>query len=172
MVRPERIELPTSWFVAKHSIQLSYGRVSTQSSVRFVELYRNQNVSPNSGIPLITKYDHQNNCQNLRAAFDRIARIFSPLKCRTGRREYDSTSAIAEQRKSFRFQRKTYPLASLRFTYCQRFRCGMQHALARSDEVARNGAFGKILRPEVFPNAPCILASLRRAPSRFVTLPR
>jgi hypothetical protein len=40
-------------------------------SVRFVELYRNQNVSPNSGIPLITKYDHQNNCQNLRAAFDR-----------------------------------------------------------------------------------------------------
>jgi len=22
------------------------------------------------------------------------------------------------------------------------------------DEVARNGAFGKILRPEVFPNAP------------------
>ena len=27
VVRPERIELPTSWFVAKHSIQLSYGRV-------------------------------------------------------------------------------------------------------------------------------------------------
>jgi hypothetical protein len=27
MVRPERIELPTSWFVAKHSIQLSYGRI-------------------------------------------------------------------------------------------------------------------------------------------------
>ena len=27
VVRPERIELPTSWFVAKHSIQLSYGRI-------------------------------------------------------------------------------------------------------------------------------------------------
>jgi hypothetical protein len=26
-VRPERIELPTSWFVAMHSIQLSYGRI-------------------------------------------------------------------------------------------------------------------------------------------------
>lgn len=26
MVRPERIELPTSWFVAMRSIQLSYGR--------------------------------------------------------------------------------------------------------------------------------------------------
>ena len=27
MARPERFELPTSWFVARHSIQLSYGRV-------------------------------------------------------------------------------------------------------------------------------------------------
>jgi hypothetical protein len=26
--------------------------------------------------------------------------------------------------------------------------------LLRTDEVARNGAFGKILRPEVFPDAP------------------
>ncbi len=28
MARPERFELPTSWFVAKYSIQLSYGRVA------------------------------------------------------------------------------------------------------------------------------------------------
>ena len=26
--RPERFELPTAWFVARYSIQLSYGRVS------------------------------------------------------------------------------------------------------------------------------------------------
>ena len=26
MVRPERFERPTPWFVAKYSIQLSYGR--------------------------------------------------------------------------------------------------------------------------------------------------
>ena len=26
MVRPERVELPTYWFVASRSIQLSYGR--------------------------------------------------------------------------------------------------------------------------------------------------
>ena len=26
MARPERFELPTSWFVAMHSIQLSYER--------------------------------------------------------------------------------------------------------------------------------------------------
>jgi hypothetical protein len=28
LARPERFELPTSWFVARHSIQLSYGRVA------------------------------------------------------------------------------------------------------------------------------------------------
>ena len=27
LARPERFELPTFWFVASHSIQLSYGRV-------------------------------------------------------------------------------------------------------------------------------------------------
>ena len=28
MVRPERVELPTFWFVARRSIQLSYGRTA------------------------------------------------------------------------------------------------------------------------------------------------
>ena len=27
LARPERFELPTPWFVARYSIQLSYGRV-------------------------------------------------------------------------------------------------------------------------------------------------
>ena len=27
LVRPERFERPTPWFVAKYSIQLSYGRI-------------------------------------------------------------------------------------------------------------------------------------------------
>ena len=29
MARPERFELPTTWFEARYSIQLSYGRVGT-----------------------------------------------------------------------------------------------------------------------------------------------
>ena len=28
LARPERFELPTTWFVARYSIQLSYGRVA------------------------------------------------------------------------------------------------------------------------------------------------
>ena len=32
MVRPERFELPTLWFVAKCSIQLSYGRGKQQAA--------------------------------------------------------------------------------------------------------------------------------------------
>ena len=32
MARPERFELPTKWFEATYSIQLSYGRVSTSET--------------------------------------------------------------------------------------------------------------------------------------------
>jgi len=43
-----------------------------------------------------------------------------------------------------------------------------------ADEVARNGAFGKSLRPEVFPNAPCnsVLKAEVGAPFGFSALPR
>ena len=38
MVRPERFELPTYWFVARRSIQLSYGRTRVASSETKVRL--------------------------------------------------------------------------------------------------------------------------------------
>jgi hypothetical protein len=34
MARPERFELPTLWFEARCSIQLSYGRVGSNSTVK------------------------------------------------------------------------------------------------------------------------------------------
>src|SRR5205085_7411673 len=36
LARPERFELPTPWFVARYSIQLSYGRASVDYSGRGV----------------------------------------------------------------------------------------------------------------------------------------
>jgi hypothetical protein len=34
MVRPERFELPASWFVARRSIQLSYGRIGKRKGLK------------------------------------------------------------------------------------------------------------------------------------------
>ena len=42
MARPERFELPTAWFVARYSIQLSYGR-DEQSAAAKYSLFRQQN---------------------------------------------------------------------------------------------------------------------------------
>ncbi len=36
MARPERFELPTNWFEASYSIQLSYGRVEEGGLYRFL----------------------------------------------------------------------------------------------------------------------------------------
>ena len=35
MARPERVELPTFWFVARRSIQLSYGRAALKESLEY-----------------------------------------------------------------------------------------------------------------------------------------
>ena len=37
MARPERFELPTTWFVARYSIQLSYGRLDRTFNLAFAE---------------------------------------------------------------------------------------------------------------------------------------
>ena len=40
MVRPERFELPAFWFVARRSIQLSYGRTVFASDLQIAALNR------------------------------------------------------------------------------------------------------------------------------------
>ncbi len=42
MVRPERFELPTLWFVAKYSIQLSYGRTTQGHPPKRILMFRNR----------------------------------------------------------------------------------------------------------------------------------
>ena len=39
MARPERFELPTAWFVARYSIQLSYGRFAGKLYMPFRVLW-------------------------------------------------------------------------------------------------------------------------------------
>jgi hypothetical protein len=39
--RPERFELPTTWFVARYSIQLSYGRVLETNVTHFTDFIAN-----------------------------------------------------------------------------------------------------------------------------------
>src|ERR1019366_4665602 len=54
LVRPERIELPTSWFVAKHSIQLSYGRIMAELCLRIIT-EQNRFAQPRSSNTLADK---------------------------------------------------------------------------------------------------------------------
>ncbi len=39
LARPERFELPTTWFEAKYSIQLSYGRISLKPAIKTTLLF-------------------------------------------------------------------------------------------------------------------------------------
>ena len=48
LVRPERFERPTPWFVAKYSIQLSYGRKKTKTDY-------NKNTGGEGGIRTLDK---------------------------------------------------------------------------------------------------------------------
>ncbi len=62
MVRPERFELPTPWFEARYSIQLSYGRAS--GSVAVAARFVNPNVLKSPAHP-----------QHLRGVNGRAAQI-------------------------------------------------------------------------------------------------
>ena len=42
VVRPERLELPTPWFEARYSIQLSYGRNSKPYELNHCKLKKNE----------------------------------------------------------------------------------------------------------------------------------
>src|ERR1700687_3002345 len=71
MVRPERIELPTSWFVAMHSIQLSYGRIVVKLCLRIIT--ETKSFRPTS----IAAYVQGKTPRRVRP-------LSFPAKCRTG----------------------------------------------------------------------------------------
>ena len=44
MARPERFELPTDWFEASYSIQLSYGRKNRYVELNYIRIYKLANI--------------------------------------------------------------------------------------------------------------------------------
>jgi hypothetical protein len=56
MVRPERFELPTPWFEAKCSIQLSYGRMSTILSLQSFPAEDSSRLLPCIVVRLVQKH--------------------------------------------------------------------------------------------------------------------
>jgi hypothetical protein len=153
-VRPERIELPTSWFVAMHSIQLSYGRVVEELRLRIIN--GNQGFRP------------------IRAECASRARVRSLFLF-----QGNKLRRFVNPSKSFRSSAKPTCLCVLNMHVGNALAMATDMLLLKADEVARNGAFGKILRPEVFPDAPLhfprpstSLSRPKPVPLSFPALPR
>jgi coenzyme F420-0:L-glutamate ligase/coenzyme F420-1:gamma-L-glutamate ligase len=75
MARPERFELPTPWFVAKYSIQLSYGRTNLALSLNrdpaFIQLILNESneiISTDKNVIIV---EHKLGFININAGIDR-----------------------------------------------------------------------------------------------------
>ena len=128
-MRPERFELPTLWFVAKCSIQLSYGRV---------------------------KADNGNSNYNGNSLLDEIQREETFSKFSTALWQCSCLSAIAVNlSQGKQFLPASLPAPLLCF---QSFGIGMVCARSTADEVARNGASLKINFGQRFSWAPLALS--------------
>jgi hypothetical protein len=152
MVRPERFELPTLWFVARCSIQLSYGRNPVRSgtiaakvliiaeilwlikcrTVADISAYRNYCTRQSGRVYF---YDFN----KLLASFLHVGSVNVNL---SRRRQFLLTPA---------------PSPGLRFQVVGNGRPGATNNCRRSG--AQRGALEDKLRPEVFLDAPCIFPS-------------
>jgi hypothetical protein len=142
MVRPERFELPTLWFVARCSIQLSYGR-NRNNQQRF-DYIGNTRIDEREHIERVAYSKHLTAALNI----SHSASCGKPwhLSC-IGERERNSFSPLA------------IPTLSdlVRVLYFQPIGIGKSDATIVSRRSgAQRGALEDKLRPEVFLDAPCI----------------
>jgi hypothetical protein len=167
MVRPERIELPTSWFVAMHSIQLSYGRIVAK--LRLCIITETESFPPTRSPDTLAEKTLS------RVRFTLPIRAQSRAGC--GNRGPSQITCrnrrFVNLSKSFRPSAKpTYP-SVLSINVGKALAMAADMLLLGADEVARNGAFGKKLRPEVFPDAPLQCSVCRQgAFAQFPALPQ
>jgi hypothetical protein len=152
MVRPERFELPTLWFVARCSIQLSYGRSTEQ-------LVENFDYSRNSAKVLRTV--------NARAYSEHLMRGPKYFLCDDFHQLWHDSCECEHERKSFSplaIPTMYYPAP---LSYFQVVGIGKSSAtIIGRRSGAQRGALEDKLRPEVFLDAPCIFPSTPSSPGR------
>jgi hypothetical protein len=161
MVRPVGIEPTTSWFVAMHSIQLSYGRPAVKFA--FPNYSGNRFVSTN----LIAWHARLKHYQSRLLAYPRRNQLQLHALQNRGlakvSREKRKSLFVNLSKSFFRRAKATRPCV-LSMHVGNALEMASDMLLLVADEVARNGAFGKILRPEVFPNAPLQFPQYRSTP--------
>jgi hypothetical protein len=148
MVRPERFELPTLWFVARCSIQLSYGRITETISGDF-------DYSGNSRI-------HEDEGGAARRSAYSKHLISSPtyFLSHTFHELLAPPVPALRQRKSFSPLAIPTRITDARALYFQVVEIGKSGAtIIGRRSGAQRGALEDKLRPEVFLDAPCIFPS-------------
>jgi hypothetical protein len=148
MVRPERFELPTLWFVARCSIQLSYGRITETISGDF-------DYSGNSRI-------HEDEGGAARRSVYSKHLIPSPtyFLSHTLMNFWHHPCLHQGQRKSFSPLAIPTRITDARSLYFQVVEIGKSGAtIIGRRSGAQRGALEDKLRPEVFLDAPCIFPS-------------
>ena len=165
MVRPERFELPTLWFVARCSIQLSYGRITETISGDF-DYSGNSRIHEDEGGGGPGRPDDRHTVNTLYPAlhifFLTLSMNFWHHPCLHQR-----------QRKSFS------PLAIPTRITGGRALCFQVVEIGKSGATiigrrsgAQRGALEDKLRPEVFLDAPCIFPLTPNLPGRQKPSPR
>ena len=145
MVRPERFELPTLWFVARCSIQLSYGRDTVQPAE--ISIIAETLLLMNTAGP--PTFRHPGGSLQLKVSFSRL-------------QHRHCTGWCLFRGRSKSFSRRQFLLCPIPSTalYFQAVGIGKPSATRIGRRSgAQRGALEDKLRPEVFLDAPCIFPS-------------
>ena len=162
MVRPERFELPTLWFVARCSIQLSYGRI-TEAINGDCDYNGNSDIDEDEG----------GSGQTIRHTVNTLCPALSILFLALSMNFRHHSCLCVRQRKSFS------PLAIPTRIPGARALCFQVVEIGKSGATiigrrsgAQRGALEDKLRPEVFLDAPCIFPLTPTLPGRQKPSPR
>ena len=162
MVRPERFELPTLWFVARCSIQLSYGRMTETISGDFV-------YSGNSRIHEDEGWWRRDDSTTVNTLYPALSIFFLTLSMNF----WHHPCLRQRQRKSFSPLAIPTRITGARSLYFQVVEIGKSGAtIIGRRSGAQRGALEDKLRPEVFLDAPCIFPLTPVLPGRQKPSPR